>query len=43
LKTDLELIHGKIVQIIDQETKHAVQVGNSKEAELGVRNKSLID
>lgn len=39
LKTDLELINGKIVQIIDHETKHAVQVGYSKEAELGVRSK----
>lgn len=38
LKTDLELIHDKIVQIIDNESKHAAQVGSVKEAEMGVRN-----
>ena len=42
LKTDLELIHGKILQIIEQETKNATQAGNSKEADLGVRRKVLL-
>jgi hypothetical protein len=37
LKTDLDIINGKIVQIIDNEYKHLIQVGYLKEAENGVR------
>jgi len=39
LKTELELIHGKTVQIIDNEIKHAAQVGSSKETDIEVRSK----
>ena len=38
LKTDVDFHHGKTVQIIENESKHATQVGAVKEAELGVRD-----
>jgi len=37
LKTDLDLIHSKIIQIIDNECKHSAQVGCLRDAETGVR------
>jgi hypothetical protein len=37
LKTDLDLIHSKTIQIIDNECKHFTQMGFLKEAEAGVR------
>jgi hypothetical protein len=43
LKTDLDLIHSKIVQTIDNESKHFAQVGCSKEAEIAVRNNRLVN
>ncbi len=39
LKTDLDMLHDKIVYTIDNECKHAGQVGCLKEAEIGVREK----
>jgi hemerythrin len=36
-RTNLDKIHKKIIQIIDNECNHQVQMGNSKEAEAGVR------
>jgi hemerythrin len=35
--TNLDKIHKKIIQTIDNECKNQVQMGNSKEAETGVR------
>jgi len=37
LKTDLDIINEKIIQSIDNECKHLIQVGFLKEAENGVR------
>jgi hypothetical protein len=37
LKNDLEQLHDKTVQIIDNEAKHSAQVGCLQEAEVGVR------
>jgi hypothetical protein len=36
LKTELDRLHEKIAQTIDNECKHAAQIGYSKEAEVGV-------
>lgn len=41
LKADLDLIHDKIIQIIDNESKHSGQVGVAKEAEIGVRKRKF--
>lgn len=36
LKDELEQIHKRTIQNIDGETKHAIQMGYTKEAEVGV-------
>ena len=38
LKADLDQLHEKIKQTIDNECKHTAQMGYSKEAEIGVKN-----